>query len=406
MTKLHNASVVWIFVLLITFFGVTPIFKAFGILNVLLFFLNVTCSALLLGLHWRMKQKLCLVWIVTHISFSYLVVFALLTKNVPLVGRFSEYLILANSFQFLLYCQANDLGRELKILVQLALIVVFIGCITTLIGYAIDPHASRMVGDNPQLYASNIGGYGFVYSLIFFAIALQIMMAQGYWQRRGLFWLVLVFGLCVVTVFSSRFLIGGILLVMLLVFSYLTRRPPFHLGRRMLWILTGITGISMVSGFAYWLYQNESYLVIKAFDIALTIFSQSDSGYLAERLAKYSSSVDGLIKFPAFGVLAGGGDVYGWQWYGRHSFILDNFALFGFFGGTVYLYILLAPWFSYRRRLGMDFQIALVGAATIFVLALTNILTPEILIAAYLVLPATAAFKKTSRLNADLDRSV
>jgi hypothetical protein len=105
-------------------------------------------------------------------------------------------------------------------------------------------------------------------------------------------------------------------------------------------------------------------------------------------------------------VLAGGGDVYGWQWYGRHSFILDNFALFGLFGGPVYLYILLAPWFIYRRRLGMDFQIAVVGAATIFVLALTNILTPEILIAAYLILPATAALGKTSILNADLDRSV
>jgi hypothetical protein len=406
MTKLHNASVVWIFFLLITFFGVTPIFKAFGILNVLLFFLNVTSSALLLGLHWRMKQKLSLVWIVTHISFCYLVVFALLTKNVPLVGRFSEYLILANSVQFLLYCQTNDLGRELKILVQIALIVVCIGCITTLIGYTIDPHASRMVGDNPHLYASNIGGYGFVYSLIFFAIALQIMMAPGHWQRGGLFWRVLVFGLCVVTVISSRFLIGGILLVILLFFFYLTRRPPFHLGGRMLWILTGLIGISMVSAFAYWLYQNESYLVVKAFDILLTIFSQSDSGYLAERLAKYSSSVDGLIEFPVFGVLAGGGDVYGWQWYGRHSFILDNFALFGLFGGPVYLYILLAPWFSYRRRLGMDFQIALVGAATIFVLALTNILTPEILIAAYLILPATAALKNTSILNADLDRSV
>ena len=48
----------------------------------------------------------------------------------------------------------------------------------------------------------------------------------------------------------------------------------------------------------------------------------------------------------------------------------------------------------YRRRLVLDSIRTLQAALVILLLGITNILTPEILIAAYLILPATALLNK------------
>lgn len=394
MFKAMNLSVVILLSTLIALLAIIPFFKVFSVFNVILFTLSISCSILIFGLHWRMNQKLSLIWYVTHISFGYIFFFALLTKNVALVGRFSEYLILANSLQVLLYCQFNSLENELSSLVKFSILAVALSCITTLIGHSTDPAASRMVSDNPELYGSNIGGYGFIYCLLFFIIAIQSTSIPGGWSKKGaISWLCIVIILAA-TLFSSRFLIAGMLAVGLLMTSYFTKRSPFNFGGPILWICVGLSSFLSVVSLVFWLYQNESYLILKSYEILLAAMSNSDSSYLTERLAKYIISWQGFVEFPVFGVLAGGGEVFDWQWYGRHSFILDNFALFGLFGGFAFLFILLYPWIMYRRRLGLDSISTLQAALVILLLGITNILTPEILIAAYLILPATALLNK------------
>ena len=395
MSKVGNLSVIVLLSGVIASLAIVPFFKFFDIFNTILFALSILCSTILLGLHWRMRQKLSLVWYVTHIGFSYLCVFALLTKNLGLVGRFAEYLILANSFQVVLYCQRNDLKNELAVIVKVLFFLVAFSCITTLIGHSVDPAASRMVADNTNLYSSNIGGYGFIYALLFFIIAIQITAVPGGWSQKGAtYWFCLTIILAA-TLFSSRFLIAGMLTIGVLMVSYFMKRSPFNFGGRIVWISIGLSSVLGVVSVVFWLYQNESYLILKVYEILLAVLFDSESSYLTERLSKYSISLKGLFEFPVFGVLAGGGEVFNWQWYGRHSFVLDNFALFGLFGGFAFVFILLHPWVVYRRRLGLDLISALQAALVVLTLGITNILTPEILIAAYLVLPASALLNKS-----------
>lgn len=389
MISLYKSSLIVHLFFFTTLFAIVPFFKSLTFFNLLYFSLNCGCSFLLLGLHWRMKQSLSLVWIVAHIGFCYLVFFSLLTRNYALIGRFAEYLILANSLQLLLYCKRNILLDQLIKPVHIISVAVVISCISTLFAYSYDPGASRDVSDNPSLFARNIGGYGYIYCLLFFVIGSQLKI-QFSDKKNAIVWWSIVFTLCVMTLFGSRFLIASTFLFVLLFIFYLLRQPPFHYGGPVIRSIIGFFVLLLLILIGNWMYQNESYLITKAFNIVLALTGGLDSSYLGERISQYLMSVRGLFEFPFFGVLAGGGDVFGWRLYGRHSFILDNYALFGLLGGTVYLYILLAPWLEYRSRLGLSYQTVYLCGGTVLLLALTNILSPEILVTAYLIVPAIA----------------
>lgn len=394
MLRVLNGSVVVLLCTLISVLAIVPLFKVFSFFNVILYILSISCSFLLLGLHWRLNQGLSSVWYVAHISFGYVLFFSLQTNNLALVGRFSEYLILANSFQFLLYCQINCLENQLSGLIKLSIFAVFASCITTVVGISADPAAARMVADNPQLYSANIGGYGFIYCLLFFTIAIQNMAIPGGLLQNSVFYSVVIVLMLVLTIFMSRFLIAGIFTLGVLTISYFAKRSPFNFGGRMFRFIIGASGVLGTALLVLWLFKNESYLIIKTYEIIVSMVTGSDSSYLAERLEKYYISWQGFVEFPVFGVLAGGGEVFDWQWYGRHSFILDNFALFGVFGGCAFLFILLYPWIVFRRRLRLDLLSAVQAGLLVSFLALINILTPEILVAAYLILPGSALLTK------------
>ena len=393
MRKSGKTSAIVLLTSLIAFLEVIPFFKMFEFFNIILFILNVSCSTLLFGIHLRMKQKMSVVWFVAHVGFIYVFMLAVFTKNFELIGRFSEYLILANSFQVLIYCKRNSLKNELYLLVRLLILVLAFTCFTTLIGHSIDPSASRMLSDNPELYSKNIGGYGFVYSLLFFVIAIQVILTPGnYLNKRVIYWMFVLF-ICVMTLFSSRFFIAGMLIFGILFVSYFIKRPPFIFKIWILWATLGVSAFTGVFSIALWLYQNENYLIIKGYEALLAILYNSDSSYLSERLLKYSISMRGFSEFPLLGVVAAGEDIFNWEWYGRHSYILDNFALFGFFGGGISVFILIYPWRIYRHYFGLDLSSTFLAVCLIIMIGLTNILTPEILIAAYLILPATALLK-------------
>lgn len=369
---------------------IIPYFKSFFFYNYISFFFNISMSLLIFFYYIKNKKNLSMIWFLSHAGFIYIVLLSLITNNLFLIGRFSEYLILANCFQLLIYFYFNSLFKELNLIINVFIYSAVFSCITTLKIYRIDPFSSRLISDNPDLYSNNIGGYGFIYSLLFIFIALQILLISKKYNLKNKLIYIFILILFTLNIVNSNFLIATFLIIFLLILSFFFSRPPMFFRNKIikLFIIFAFF-FSLISIFNLF-YQNENYIFTKAYDIYLSLKEGTFNTYLFERINNYLISLKGFLQFPIFGSIVGANNILDGEWFGRHSYILDNFSLFGIFGGIFYIFILIYPWFFYYQKFNLDFCSTFMASSSIFAIATANIITPEIIVAAYLIVPASA----------------
>jgi len=241
----------------------------------------------------------------------------------------------------------------LALVTQLALGVLVITAVTTYIGLNIFPEASRILatgdtGEDFAYYKYNIGGYGFVYSLVIVTPAYIYLIRQHLVNR----WVGLIcLAFLSLTIIKTQYAFAFLLLAFNLILFIL----PFRLVRPRTLITCAVVMIIILLCFTPWLPQSLNAL---ASFVKFPILSNKISGmadYLqygntdsAEgvtvRQIKYEESILTFIDSPIIGNL---GREYR-RLPGGHSTFIDTLAITGLLGGILFFKILQ---YYYRRIL-------------------------------------------------------
>ena len=235
---------------------------------------------------------------------------------------------------YYLFYEQDDTSRKLSFVTFRFAIIVTI--ITTIVGCIRNPSAARILAtiatsqdtQNISFSWQNIGGYGFVYTVVL----LFPLVIYAYKQKRislfaFLLFLISAFALAIVTEYTTALL----LLMISSIFIFVSEKLSF---KGMVWI--GIIGIVFVM-----LFQDT------VNDFLLGLASRLNSETLAERLTTlaggqtaleasednriwlYRYSFDTFLSHPLFGTMFGGSGRIG-----GHSAILDTLGQYGIIGGA------------------------------------------------------------------------
>lgn len=324
-------------------------------------------------------------WILGLLIFCYVAAMGIFSRNYAVVGRFSQYLLIANFCQLAVIESSWQNKISFKRLVDIFCFFNIFTCFTTLMQLAVDPAAARMVAESSDLQKLNIGGYGFVYMQLVMLLVWSDRMVEA----KSKFWRLTDYAgfyLSLLLLLTANYLIAASLSIFVVVYLFFFRHNVFLFSQRWIRGLILTIAFSLFVYFAVLIDIQDLYLSVKIVDIFFSIFSSGESVYLSERLFKYSTSINGALMYPVLGVLGNGEDVFNWSLVGRHSYILDNFALMGVPGGILSLIYLLSPIFIFcRAKLGIYCTHAPIAAFLMFSICALNILSVELILAFYFV---------------------
>jgi len=223
-----------------------------------------------------------------------------------------------------------------KVLINIVLFSLVISSVTTIIGLIQFPFASRQLATGRNdlypliLYQSmNIGGYGFIYSLVLFLPILFGDFKFNIINRVLKITSIIIFYICII---FSQYTMAAILSILLplLVYIYLQKKK---LSIIFSFVLVSILIITVVAFFwdrilEYFTSRNLHFLVNRL-DGFYNMFRYKDSySGFTDRGDRYLISLFSFIRSPLFGGLINSS--YGKT--GGHSSILDSLAILGMFG--------------------------------------------------------------------------
>ena len=260
---------------------------------------------------------------------------------ISLKGVFSFFVYILLSFCVQAFCLHDKL-----VLLRFIFICTCFTCITSIIGLLQYPQASRYLSSRIEgvydLYTSmNIGGYGFIYSLIFLIPIIVCLISNSAKKTlRCLFMVILVLFLS--TILLSQYMLAILFsLAALLVSLFLVAKPHYKL--LMFFVMTiffiavvSIGGIANVflqaSNFAL---KTENTFLVSRFVELSNIFSGNGlDGDAASRSMLYSASFNTFMSNPFLGNSVGNGNI------GGHSTFLDVLAATGIVGFSLYLFLI------------------------------------------------------------------
>lgn len=385
---LSRLGVPWLLLLALVTITSLPAFKAFAVYSLVLFCCTLSLSIAIFALTLRSGAALSIFWLLGHLLFFMTATLGIFSGNTALVGRFAEYLIIANLVQIYCLSSYKNIASSLSGVVKYVFFLNSLTAFTTLAQIYFDPAAARMVTESAGLRLLNVGGYEFVYAQLFMVLAWSLKIEKerekngsvGMYSFAG-------FSLSVVVVLLSNFLIAVSLLMIVLCYLFMSKAEPFPGSAKNLRCFFLVGSLCAVGYFLSVIADSDLYMLRKMFEIVSAVISDGESGYLSERILKYKISIYGFQEFPLTGALIAGEYLFNWKYYGRHSYILDAFALFGIMG-FIYVYFLVAPLFHLRPA-GVVLPVSKLFGVAIFLLvaiAGSNIITAEIIIATYLIL--------------------
>lgn len=244
-------------------------------------------------------------------------------------------------------------------------ILVFIICcltlssITTIIGNNIYPLASRNMassaGKISKYMQYNIGGYGFVYSLVCFAplMVYYIKTAKTKMIRLLLLADLGIFLFCIIQTSYSTALILYVISIPLAITASSKRSGAFFVI-----LIFGVVFLAMKDTIGQWLINRvsaslmeiSSDLGVRAREVGLFLLSGDASGDMGSRLAKYTTSLNSFLGDPLLGALITKSPV------GGHSEILDVMGGTGIIGTIIYVSVIWKARSEVRRNEGKGFH--------------------------------------------------
>jgi len=315
------------------------------------------------------------------------------------VGRLLNYMRLGFSMLlFNYYLEANDL-KAVKKLTIFSLVFIVLTCITTLRGLALDPMAARVLATGREelmqgLEGLAIGSFGFVYGLVFAAVAILGSIKAGTLEKHKIIFTALI-ALFVYTIFSAAFMMALLLLAVSVVLLLLNIKKTSYLIIAAFGILVlFIVFSSTISDFLNFLgntVQHES-LSMRFYELAImasefsvdgTVNAEGRWGFLALSIGSFLSS-------PFLGV--GGSYGFGASLHGigGHSAFFDELAKYGILGsGFLFVALYSNAQFVYRRlKSGKQRMVYYCSMTAFFLLGFINtMLFVPIFFMAYFVVP-------------------
>lgn len=244
----------------------------------------------------------------------------------------------------------------------------------TLNAYSSIPNISRILANNENENViiwsrQGIGGYGMIYSLVFYNIILLYMLINK--KRKGIL-LFINYILSLITIILAGYSIALISIVLGSVLVIIVRKKRFES------VVLAIS-IFLIAYFLFIVFQEEissgllnltrgTMYEQKMADIIDSLYSESAQGTLESRTVLYEYSWQAFLNSPILGSVLAEKFVFG-----GHSFFLDMFAKFGVLGGIPFLYLILFyPIKCIRVNKGFSLSVALT-ALVIFIGGLNNL---------------------------------
>jgi len=379
--KTANNKIVFInilsFVILIILFQVIPI-KIYG-----KFIYYYICF----GIWYISTVFIDASWIKKTYPILISILLFLIINTIWTIIRFDQYFVerfFQNYFLFmfwpLFYIFYKDNFSKLFFkrfsIFQISLILIF--CISTIIGLKYYPSASREMAtinisfDNMILYAKNgIGGFDFVYSLVFLQIPLLCIIFTKNKNYNKIYICIMLI-LDYLAIYSANYtislLLSSLALLLFLICYFLNYNIKYILIYisllliflyifRFILIKSAISFFELKDKTIYIRRLNEIYAALKNNDI-LNL----------ERFQLYKESIDTFLKNPFVGTLFNESELIG-----QHSDIFDNLGRFGMFSIIYFSYYYFA--FNIIRRLYKNYKIKCMFTVVeilLFVLRLCN----------------------------------
>ena len=341
--------------------------------------------------------------------FAAVITFTLLTIFIGVIcneGLFETFISRLQSIIFLLILcigvyyfekEPDFLITAMKIVVPIVFVVAFL----TFREAQLTPGISRlMVWDEEvaRQYASKgVGGYGLIYSAVFYASCLLYLFAANAVRRK--FWVALVIIMFALTVLTSGFLIASIMMITSLFvffFGLYTKKDRLRV----------IGSILIIGVAAYFLIQivfiNNGDKLVELFDgtlyetkmreIVLMFQEEQNVGHLQGRTSRYLESIYAVLKYPFLGAKISG-DIEG---VGGHSMLLDIWGTYGLMFSFGYYY---AMYKAFRIMTKNKAEIGLVSVFMVLLLAngCFNTFAYEHAVAFFIIFPATILLRIKKR---------
>ena len=242
----------------------------------------------------------------------------------------------------LIYLFYKDKIHLLNKPIKIILAMIAISAAFTLIGNLQYPGASRLlassglndyyVADREFYRTINIGGYGFVFSLVFLSMPILL-----FWRKKKNVVLLIFLALLVSTVFVASYFIGIILMVAMIVFGFIN---PKHIWQFFILICLCILAVFAFSNIILeWLVEfggniNSDILIQRATEL-LTGEYFNGLGDDNNRIQIYINAIINWSKRPLFGALQGHVDNLRRS---GHSALLGYLETYGLFSIIYYVF--------------------------------------------------------------------
>lgn len=313
------------------------------------------------------------------------------------------------------YLEANDY-KAIRRLTFFSIGCIVFTCIITLNTLFVNPMAARVLATGREeltqgLTGIGIGSYGFIYGLVFVAIALFGSLKSGLIRKRKIIFAVLL-ALFVFTIFKASFMFAILILTITSVLLLLNVKstPNFIIVTLVLLGLFFILSPAIHNVFVFLgdTVKSEA-LSMRFYEFAYLLKYGNVEGTInaAARLDLYALSFKSFLSSPIIGIgwhYGYGTSVFG---IGGHSAFLDELARYGILGsGFLFVALISNAKFVYRRfKDSKQKMVYYCSMSAFFILGMINtLLFVPVAIMAYFVVPGIIC--TVSKHDANMNNTV
>lgn len=336
-------KMIWLCCLALIVMNSLPWFQLLPMYNILLFGVALFFIVLLFSCV-RLKTKKEIV--PPLIILLFILLFATIGNNSGLRNGYLTYS--AALFIPILYTGLNnDVKKILESAFIVSLPIIAITCVCTIAGCLIYPYASRRADfyteEGPMLMAQGVGGYTFIYGLIFLVMDCVFLIFSE--KKRNIRFLYIVL-LCLscITIILSNFTTAVLTLILGVGLLLLVLIRLRKISKRKIRLLV-IAAIAFVffKGFSVDMSNGEGRIAQIFADSNKSAASAITDEFSEDRGPLIMESWNGICNSPLLGnalFISYEGDNS--KYFGHHSFALDSWTLFGLFG-VLFIYYMIRP---------------------------------------------------------------
>ena len=292
------------------------------------------------------------------------------------------------------YIELNDYKVIKKLTLVSITLIVFV-CITTIKVLSTNKDAARILATGIEDLAQNlhgiIGGYGFIYSLVFMCIVILGCFVDGTIKKNKVLW-ILILGLLLITIFEASFMIAIILLaaISLLIIFKVNKFSHFLFLFLLMAIFIELCLPFISDGLIFLANSVESQSMSMRFNELNQFIIDGNAGGTVDmggRFNLYMISIKSFLSSPLIGV----GGAYGYITFGigGHSAFLDEIAKYGILGSaSLFIGLIENMKYIYKKFDKKQKNIYMKCIVAFFILGFTNtILFVPIIVVVFFVVP-------------------